>query len=62
LIAEGQRAAEIDAAVRAGEAAAVVIAMIDGMLLQMIVDPAAFDETAQTQRLLVRSVRRILQS
>ena len=61
LIADGQRAREVDRTVEAGEAAAAVIAIIDGMLLQMIVDPAAFGETAQTRRLLVRSVRRILE-
>ena len=60
LIAEGQRACEIDGTVEAPEAATAVIAIIDGMLLQMIVDPAAFGETAQTRRLLVHSVRRIL--
>ncbi len=61
LVAEGQRAGEIDRTVDAGEAAAAVIAIIDGILLQMIVDRAAFGEPAATQRLLVRSVRRILQ-
>ena len=61
LIADGQCAGEINRTVEAGEAAAAVIAIIDGMLLQMIVDPAAFGETAQTRRLLVRSVRRILE-
>jgi AcrR family transcriptional regulator len=61
LIAEGQSAGEIDRAIEAGEAAAAMIAIIDGMLLQMIVDRAAFGEPARTRRLLVRSVRRILQ-
>jgi AcrR family transcriptional regulator len=61
VIADGQRAGEIDETIKAGEAATAVIAIIDGTLLQMIVDPAAFGETAQTRRLLVHSVRRILQ-
>jgi len=61
LIAEGQRAGDIDRTVEPREAAAAVIAIIDGMLLQMIVDPAAFGETPQTRRLLLRSVQRILQ-
>jgi AcrR family transcriptional regulator len=61
LIADGQRAREIDRTVKAEEAATAVIAIIDGMLLQMIVDPTAFGEKARTRRLLVRSVRRILQ-
>ena len=60
LITDGQRAGEIDGSMEAREAATAVIAIIDGMLLQMIVDPAAFGETAQTRRLLVHSVRRIL--
>ena len=61
LIAAGQRTGEIDRNVEAGEAATAVIAIIDGVLLQMIVDRAAFGEAAATRRLLVRSVRRILQ-
>jgi AcrR family transcriptional regulator len=61
LIAEGQRAGDIDRTVEPLEAAVVVIAIIDGMLLQMIVDHAAFGEAAQTRRLVVRSVRRTLQ-
>jgi hypothetical protein len=61
LIAEGHRAGEIDESVEAGQAAIVVIAIVDGILLQMIVDPAAFNERAQISRLLVRSVRRVLQ-
>ena len=61
LVAEGQRVGEIDRRVDAGEAASAVIAIIDGMLLQMIVDRAAFGDVAATRRLLVRSVRRILQ-
>jgi AcrR family transcriptional regulator len=61
LIAEGQRTGGIDLAVEPREAAAAIIAIIDGMLLQMIVDPAAFGEAADTRRLLVRSVQRILE-
>jgi AcrR family transcriptional regulator len=62
LIADGQRAGEIDRTLEAGDAASAVIAIIDGMLLQMIVDPTAFGETTATRRLLVDSVRRILQA
>ncbi len=61
LIADGQRAGEIDRTLDAGDAATAVIAVIDGALLQMIVDPAAFHAPHQTRDLLVRSVRRILQ-
>jgi AcrR family transcriptional regulator len=62
LIAEGQRAGDIDRTVEPLEAAVAVIAIIDGMLLQMIVDPAGFGEAAQTRHLLVRSVQRTLQA
>jgi AcrR family transcriptional regulator len=61
LIADGQRGGEIDGAVEPLEAATAVIAIIDGMLLQMIVDPAPFGDTPEARRLLVRNVRRILQ-
>jgi AcrR family transcriptional regulator len=61
LIGDGQRVGEIDSSLDAEESATAVIAIIDGMLLQMIVDRAAFGEGAPTRRLLVRSVRRILQ-
>ena len=61
LIADGQRAGEIDGTVAAEEAAITVIAVIDGVLLQMIVDRAAFGEPIATRRVLVRGVRRILQ-
>jgi AcrR family transcriptional regulator len=60
LVAEGQRAGEIDGKVEPVDAATAVIAIVDGMLLQMIVDPAAVGGRARTRRLLVRSVRRIL--
>jgi AcrR family transcriptional regulator len=61
LIADGQRDGETDGTVEPLEAATAVIAIIDGMLLQMIVDPGAFGDTARARRLLVRNVRRILQ-
>lgn len=61
LIADGQRAGEIDRSLEAGEAATAVIAIIDGVLLQMILDRGAFAEIAATRDLLVGSVRRILQ-
>ncbi len=61
LIAQGQRAGEIDRALEPEQAATAVIAIIDGMLLQKIVDRAALDDIAGIRRLLVECVRRILQ-
>lgn len=61
LIADGQRTGEIDRSVEGEELATAVIALIDGVLLQMIVDRAAFGDAAATRRLLVRVVRKILQ-
>lgn len=60
LIAAGQRAGEIDSALDAQEAATAVIAIIDGMLLQKIVDRAALGHSAETRRVLVECVRRML--
>ncbi|MGH7924688.1 MAG: TetR/AcrR family transcriptional regulator [Candidatus Binatus sp.] len=60
LIVEGQRTGEIDRSLKAEDAATAVIAIIDGLLLQMIVDRAPFDDAAAIRRVLVRSVRRIL--
>jgi AcrR family transcriptional regulator len=62
LIAEGQRAGEIEPTFEPAEAATAVIAIIDGMLLQLIVDPKVFGGQPQTSHLLVLGVRRILQA
>jgi AcrR family transcriptional regulator len=60
LISAGQREGEIDPGLDPLEAATAVIGLIDGMLLQAMVDGAAFDDTAATRRLLVTAVRKIL--
>ncbi len=60
LIAAGQRAGEIDGALDAQEAATAVIAIIDGMLLQKIVDRAALGDSAESRCVLVQCVRRML--
>lgn len=62
LIAQGQSLGEIERSLKPEEAAAAVIALIDGLLLQKIVHGAALDDPAATRRLLVRCVRRMLQS
>jgi TetR/AcrR family transcriptional repressor of uid operon len=62
LIAQGQRSGEIQPSLKPQEAATGVIAIVDGLLLQKIVEGAAFDDAIETRRLLVHCVRRILQS
>jgi AcrR family transcriptional regulator len=60
LISEGQRHGEIDRKLNPRQAATAVIGLIDGMLLQAMVDGAAFDDPAATRRLVVTAVRKIL--
>jgi TetR/AcrR family transcriptional regulator, transcriptional repressor of aconitase len=62
LIAQGQRSGEIERSLEAEETAAVVIALVDGLLLLKIVEGNAAGDPAATRRLLVGCVRRILQS
>ena len=52
LIAEEQRSGEIDRTLDSAEAATAVIALVDGVLLQMIVDRAAFEDMEATRRLM----------
>ena len=60
LIAEGQRAGEIDAGLDPDLAAATVIGAIDGLLLQHLVDPDAFPDAAALRTALARGVRKLL--
>ncbi len=60
LICEGQRAGEIDSALDAELAAASIIATIDGLLLQYLVEPAAFRDRAALRDSLVTGVRKQL--
>ncbi len=60
LISDGQRQGEIDRALDPLKAASLVIGLIDGMLVQAMVDGAAFEDTAATRRLVVVAVRKIL--
>jgi AcrR family transcriptional regulator len=59
-IAEGQRHGDIDRAIDPELAAAAVIAIIDGLLLQRIVDRAAFPDAAAVRALLLAAVRKVL--
>jgi AcrR family transcriptional regulator len=60
LIAQGQRSGEIDRELEPGVAAAAVIGLIDGMLLQRMVDSAAFADPNATRLRVVRTVQKIL--
>ncbi len=60
LIAEGQRAGEIDAGVAPEAAAALLIGAIDGILLQHLLDPAAFPDPDALGSELVPLLRRLL--
>lgn len=60
LIAQGQRKGEIDRALKPREAATAVIGLIDGMLLQGMVDRAAFEDPTSTRTLVIAAVRKIL--
>lgn len=62
LIAEGQRSGEIQRSLKPEEAATAVIAIVDGLLLQKIVEGGASDDADATRRVLVSCVRRMLQS
>jgi len=60
LIEEGQGVGEIDRALDTEFAAAGIIATIDGLLLQYVVEPAAFSDRARLRAALVSSVRKQL--
>jgi AcrR family transcriptional regulator len=60
LIAAGQRAGEIDAALDPGLAAAVAIGAVDGLLLQVLVEPRAFGDPEALRDTLVRTVHKAL--
>ena len=61
LILEGQRRGEIDRALEPELTAAGLIGLIDGVLLQQFVEPAAFDDPNAMARALTRSVHKMLQ-
>jgi AcrR family transcriptional regulator len=60
LISAGQRTGEIDPNLDSEFAAAGVIATIDGLLLQYVVEPAAFSDRTRLSRALVTGVRKQL--
>jgi AcrR family transcriptional regulator len=62
LIAEGQTAGEIDAALAPELAAAAIIGAIDGLLLQKLVDAGAFPQPEALSRTLRITIRKALQA
>ena len=61
LIEEGQEKGSIDRLVDAEFTAASIIATIDGLLLQYVVDPDAFSDREHVRSALIRAVTRQLQ-
>jgi len=61
LIAEGQQSGEILPALDAGMASAAVIGMIDGLLLQYLIEPRAFADLARMREQVRGLVRRGLE-
>lgn len=59
VIAEGQRAGEIDDRLDPAIAAAIVIGAIDGLLLQHLVDPGAFGDLDALGAALAAAIRRV---
>jgi AcrR family transcriptional regulator len=62
LIAEGQVSGEIDRDLDPEVAAAAVIALIDGMLLQKMVDAGALQDGTAVREVLVRCARKMLRA
>jgi AcrR family transcriptional regulator len=60
LIAEGQHSGEIDRQLEPDTTAAAVIALIDGLLLQRMLDADAFPEPSALGAHVVRAVRKML--
>lgn len=60
LFAEGQALGEVTRAERPEALATLVIALIDGMMLQILVDPHRVPDPAQLQASLTRAVRRLI--
>jgi AcrR family transcriptional regulator len=60
LIAQGQRSGEIGRELEPEAAAAAVVGLIDGMLLQQMVDGAVFTNPKATRVLVERAVRKML--
>lgn len=62
LIAEGQQAGQFGTRLSPDNASSLVIAIVDGLLLQYMADRRAVPRGRQLERLLMWSIRRLLQS
>jgi TetR/AcrR family transcriptional repressor of uid operon len=62
LIAEGRRSGEISLSLHSGIAAAAIIGMIDGLLLQYLIEPKAFADLARLREQVRVLIRRGLQA
>lgn len=60
LVAEGQRSGEIDAALDPAATAATLIGAIDGLLLQLLVEPGAFEDRDALFAGFLASTRKLL--
>ena len=61
LIRRAQRDGEISATARADELALMVVALIDGLMLQVYLDPKGVPPAPQTKRALRDALRRVFQ-
>jgi AcrR family transcriptional regulator len=60
LIKQGQRSGEIDSQLDAKSAAALIVGMIDGLLLQYFLEPQAFRRTGKLADQIKLTVRKVL--
>lgn len=60
LVLEGQHEGDVDRCLDPDLAAGMVVALIDGLLLQFFVDSRAFPDPGALRRTLIGSVRRML--
>jgi len=62
LIREGQRAGEIDRSLPPDETAALLVALIDGLMLQVFVDPQGVPPTRRMREALAASLHSMLRT
>ena len=60
LIRQGQRSGEIDRALSPLATAALLVSAVDGLMMQVLIDPDAVPPTSATRRALVTALRRML--
>lgn len=60
IVREGQQRGEIDGALRADETAALLVGLIDGLMLQVLIDPKAVPPSAAMREALASGLRGML--